>query len=158
MTINPLTLHVRSIAVASGTVFAIAHLIVFLAARRGTPVEAATTGFYRWSAILLLAGFIGLTFAAFALYDTQGGRGGTLGLIGLIGAVTGTVLMAGDWWFETFAVPFYAETAPQIFDIEGAGWLAVGGSSAISRSRWAGRSSGLPHCVPARFPRRPGSR
>jgi hypothetical protein len=126
MTSNPLTRNVQSIAVAAGGLFAVAHLVVFLAAR-GEIAEFAATGFYRVSCLLLLAGFIGLTFAAFALYDRQAGRGGTLGLIGLVGAVTGTVLMAGDWWFETFAVSFYAEVSPQVLDIKGAGWLAAGG-------------------------------
>jgi hypothetical protein len=126
MTVNPSTRNVRSIAVAAGSVFAVAQLAVFLAAR-GEPADFGPTGFYRWSSVLLLAGFIGLTFAAFALYDRQAGRGGTLGVIGLIGAVTGTVLMAGDWWFETFAVSFYAEVFPQVLEVKGAGWLAVGG-------------------------------
>jgi len=126
MTNNSLSRNVRPIAVAAGSVFAVGHLAVFLAARGG-PAEFAITGFYRWSCVLLLAGFIGLIFAAFALYDRQAGRGGTLGLIGLIGAVTGTVLMAGDWWFETFAVTYYAEALPQILDVRGAGWLAGGG-------------------------------
>jgi hypothetical protein len=134
MTPNPLARHVRSIAVAAGSVFAVAHLAVYLA-RRGELVEVATTGFYRWSCVLLLAGFVGLVFAAFALHERQAGRGGVLGLIGLVGAVTGTVLMAGDWWFETFAVPFYAEALPPILQVEGAGWLA--GGSLLSYATFA---------------------
>jgi hypothetical protein len=139
MTINPLTRHVRSIAVAAGSVFAAAQLAVYVATRQGALAEVATTGFYRWSCVLLLAGFVGLIFAAFALHDRQAGRGGVLGLIGLVGAVTGTVLMAGDWWFETFAVTYYAETLPQILDAKGAGWLAGGGlaSYAVFALGWA---------------------
>jgi hypothetical protein len=122
MTVNSVTRQVRPVAVAAGSLFAVAQIAVFLAARGDTPADFATTGFYRWSCVLLLAGFVGLVFAAFALHH----RGGVLGTAGLVGAVTGTVLMAGDWWFETFAVPFYAETAPQILDVKGAGWLAAG--------------------------------
>jgi hypothetical protein len=127
MAINPFTRQVRLIAVAAGSVFAVGHLVVFVALRQGERTEAVTTGFYRWGCLLVLAGFIGLVFAAFTLYDSQAGRSGALGRAGLVGAVTGTVLMAGDWWFETFAVPFYAAELPQIMDIRGAGWLAVGG-------------------------------
>ncbi|HET6532966.1 MAG TPA: hypothetical protein VFH03_20445, partial [Actinoplanes sp.] len=126
MPATTLTRHVRPIAVTAGSLFAAAQLAVFLA-RRGELAEVATTGFYRWSCVLLLAGFIGLVFAAVALYDAQAGRGGAVGTAGLIGAVTGTVLMAGDWWFETFAVPFYAEALPPVLDVKGAGWLAFGG-------------------------------
>ena len=119
--------HTRTIAVAAGSVFAVAQLAVFLAAGRGDRAEVTATAFYRGSCVLLLAGFIGLVFAAFALYARQGGRAGMLGAAGLAGAVTGTVLMAGDWWFETFAVPFYAEVLPQTLDVQGSGWLAAGG-------------------------------
>jgi hypothetical protein len=48
-------------------------------------------------------------------------------VVGLIGAVTGTVLMAGDWWFEMFAVSYYADVFPQLLQVKAAGWLAVGG-------------------------------
>jgi hypothetical protein len=121
-----MTRHVRPVAVVAGSVFAVAQLVVFVAGRGELP-EVATTGFYRWSCVLLLAGFIGLVFAAFAVSGAQAGRGGALGTAGLAGAVTGTVLMAGDWWFETFAVPFYAEALPPVLDVKGAGWLAFGG-------------------------------
>jgi hypothetical protein len=127
MTVNRRTRHVRTIAVAAGSVFAVAQLAVFLAAGRGDVAEVTGTAFYRASCVLLLAGFIGLVFAAFAMYDRQGGRAGPLGAAGLAAAVTGTVLMAGDWWFETFAVPFYADAVPQILDVRGGGWLAAGG-------------------------------
>jgi hypothetical protein len=127
MTSDIFTRHVRPIAVATGSLFAVAQLAVYLATRDGDLAQVATTGLYRWSCVLLLAGFVGLTFAAIALHARQAGRAGILGLVGLGGAVTGTVLMAGDWWFETFAVPFYAETMPQIFDVPGAGWLGAGG-------------------------------
>ena len=124
---NPFHAYARPITIVAGSVFALAHLLVFAATATGEMPSVATTGFYRWSCVLLLAGFVGLAFAAVALHARQEGRGGALGLIGLVGALTGTVLMAGDWWFETFAVPFYASALPQMFEIEGGGWLGYGG-------------------------------
>lgn len=127
MTVNPMTRHVRPVAITAGGVFAGAQLLVYLATRGRPTAEFAAAGFYRFACVLLLAGFVGLALAAVALHDRQAGRGGALGVAGLVGAVTGTVLMAGDWWFETFAVSFYAEVAPQVLDVEGGGWLGVGG-------------------------------
>ncbi len=124
MTVDP---HRHTVALGAGILFTAGQVAVVLAGLRGDPSAVTTTALYRWSCVLLLAGFTGLIVAAFALHGGRAGRGGLLGTIGLLGAVTGTVLMAGDWWFETFAVPFYAEVAPQVLDIRGAGWLAAGG-------------------------------
>ena len=39
------------------------------------------------------------------------------------------LLLGGDYWFETFAVPWYAVVRPEILRIPGADWLAVGGTT-----------------------------
>ena len=38
------------------------------------------------------------------------------GAIGVSAAIFGTVFMAGDWWYEAFAVPRLAEVAPEAID------------------------------------------
>ena len=120
-------MHARRIAIVAGTLFAVGQLAVYLATRGQSIAEFAPTGFYRASCVLLLAGFIGLVFTAFALHSRLPDQGTVTGRIGLAGAVTGTVLMAGDWWFETFAVPFYAQKLPQLLEVPGGGGLAAGG-------------------------------
>jgi hypothetical protein len=38
---------------------------------------------------------------------------GRLGLIGYVTAFLGTLMVAGDWWFEAFVVPTTATEAPE---------------------------------------------
>ena len=116
-----------TVVVATGILFAAAQLAVYATTIGREATDFAATTVYRAACVLLLAGFVGLIFAAVALHARMAGRAGALGTAGLVGAVTGTVLMAGDWWYETFAVSFYAEVAPQVLDVKGAGWLAAGG-------------------------------
>ena len=52
---------------------------------------------------------------------------GTLGVVGLCAAVIGTVFMAGDWWYEAFAVPWLADIAPVVFETGAGGRLLIGG-------------------------------
>ncbi len=54
-------------------------------------------------------------------------------------AIVGTVFLAGDWWFEAFAVPRLAEVAPQVMDTFVGGRLLMGGllSFALFGLGWA---------------------
>jgi hypothetical protein len=56
---------------------------------------------------LLLLGLVGL-------YARQAAASGTLGLVGLLVAVLGTMLLAGAWWLEAFAVPWAVLKAPAL--------------------------------------------
>ena len=77
--------------------------------------------------ILKLLGFVLLLLGLVGLYVRQLVAGGMLGLIGFLVAFSGTVLVAGDWWFETFAVPWLAEVAPQSLGMTPSGTLIAGG-------------------------------
>ena len=57
---------------------------------------------------------IALVFALTGLYLRQADAAGRLGLVGYVVAFIGTVLMAGDWWFESFIAPQIAAVAPQV--------------------------------------------
>jgi len=63
---------------------------------------------------LALIAMIALLFALTGLYLRQAEAAGRLGLVGYVLAFTGTVLVAGDWWFESFVVPQIAAVAPQV--------------------------------------------
>ena len=77
--------------------------------------------------ILKLLGFFLLLLGLVGLYVSQSVAGGMLGLIGFLVAFSGTVLVTGDWWFETFAVPWLAEVAPQSLGVTPSGTLIAGG-------------------------------
>lgn len=83
------------------------------------PLHAANYG-------IGLAGFLLLLLALTGLYLRYWEAMGALGLIGYLIAFAGTALTAGDWWFESFAVPWIAEVGPEVFDNRPAGRLLIG--------------------------------
>jgi len=68
-----------------------------------------------------------LVLALVATYEVQAQEAGVLGVIALGAAILGTVFMAGDWWFEAFAVPRLAEVDPSAMDTFTGGQLLAGG-------------------------------
>jgi len=69
---------------------------------------------------------IALVFALTGLYLRQADAAGRLGLVGYVVAFIGTVLMAGDWWFESFIAPQIAAVAPQVMTGAITGSMVVG--------------------------------
>jgi hypothetical protein len=63
------------------------------------------------------------------LWSFKAAQAGKLGAAGVCAALVGTFFLGGDYWFETFAVPWYAVVRPEILRIPGADWLAVGGTT-----------------------------
>lgn len=58
--------------------------------------------------IVYLAGFVVLMFALIGLHGLQAHRAGRLGTVAFGTAVVGTMMLGGDLWFESFAVPWLA--------------------------------------------------
>jgi hypothetical protein len=75
---------------------------------------------------LALLGMYALVLAITALYFHHQNALGRLGLLGYATAVLGTVMVAGDWWFEAFAVPMIAERAPQVLAMSPTGSVLAG--------------------------------
>ena len=125
----PLARNAGVIAIVSGALFAAAQLVTFATMNRADLAGTLAGWPYRASAVTLLVGFAGLAIAAVALYERQAAAAGRLGAIGLCTALLGTFFLGGDYWFETFAVPWYAVVLPEILTIPGADWLAVGGTT-----------------------------
>ena len=56
-----------------------------------------------------LAGFCVLMFALIGVHGRQAHKAGRLGTFGFSAALLGTMMLGGDLWFESFAVPWLAE-------------------------------------------------
>jgi len=54
---------------------------------------------------------------------------GRLGVVAVVTAIVGTMLLAGDLWFETFAIPWLANEAPASLDTDPTTLLAIGAIS-----------------------------
>lgn len=73
-----------------------------------------------------LLGMCVLLLALTALYTRESSALGRLGLIGYLTAFLGTLLVAGDWWFEAFVVPAIAAEAPEVLAQSPSGSALVG--------------------------------
>jgi hypothetical protein len=124
-----------------------------------------------WSitSIVQIVAFAMLVIALIATYELQARETGVFGLIAVGAAILGTVFMAGDWWFEAFAVPRIAEVDPSVmvgfaqsrllfggllsFALFGIGWVLYGIASVRARVfpaaiSWAIAAGGLVSAVP----------
>ena len=127
MSESPFARHAGVIALVAGALFLASQLAVYLTLDTGDLQASAQSWPYRISAFAMMWGFAGLAVAAVAIYARGAARSGAMAATALGFALVGTVFLAGDWWFETFGVAWYAEVAPEVLDIRGSGWLAVGG-------------------------------
>jgi hypothetical protein len=80
---------------------------------------------FRIGGVIYLVGFILLMIMLVAVADRLAGAG-RFGAVAVVVAVIGTMLLGGDLWFETFAVPWLADMAPTSLDAEPTTLLGVG--------------------------------
>ena len=103
----PFVRHAGWICIAVGVLFVIAQIALWTFDQRMN-VETSQNPVFMAAKILLLAGFIVLMFALIALYGLQAQKAGRLGVAAFSAAIVGTMMLAGDLWFEAFAVPWIA--------------------------------------------------
>jgi hypothetical protein len=78
---------------------------------------------------LALLAMYALLLALTGLYLRQADAAGKLGLGGYLIAFLGTLLIAGDWWFESFIAPQIAAVAPEVMSGAITGSMAVGAAA-----------------------------
>jgi hypothetical protein len=78
---------------------------------------------------LALLALYALLLALTGLYLRQADAAGKLGLAGYLIAFLGTLLIAGDWWFESFIAPQIAAVAPEVMSGAITGSMAVGAAA-----------------------------
>jgi hypothetical protein len=88
--------------------------------------QPADTALHSIRYVLALIAMFALLVALTGLYLHQANQAGTLGLVGYLVAALGTVLVAGDWWFESFIMPQIAAVAPQVVTGAVTGSMMVG--------------------------------
>jgi hypothetical protein len=79
------------------------------------------------TSVASIVAFGSLVLALVAIYDHEARDAGWFGLIGFAAALMGTIFMAGDWWYEAFAVPRVAEVVPEAITTFVGGRLLLGG-------------------------------
>jgi hypothetical protein len=118
-----------AMAVVAGVLVVLTRLVIMTTTP--TDIEGLTryvlTPTHLITSVVSILAFALLVLALVASYDVQAGRAKVLGLIGMAAALVGTVFMAGDWWYEAYAVPRLAETAPEVMATFATGRLLLGG-------------------------------
>jgi hypothetical protein len=127
MSESPLSTHAGSIAVGAGGLFAAAHAGMFFAGDRSDLVAMMKDPLFLTFNAAYAVAFPLLLIALVALYGRQARTAGGFGAIAFCTAAIGTVALAGDMWFEGFAVPWLAQVAPATFDADRSGSLLWAG-------------------------------
>jgi hypothetical protein len=75
--------------------------------------------------LALVAMFV-LLIALTGLYTRHGAAMGRAGLVGYLTAFLGTLLVAGNWWYEAFIGPVLREQAPELLATAPSGSILIG--------------------------------
>jgi hypothetical protein len=141
MSYSPLAHVAGPIAIVAGVLVVATRLVTMLTIPSDlSSLQAAVrTPLFAINSAASIVAFALLALALVALYEREGRAAGWFGLIGMSAALIGTVFMAGDWWYEAFAVPWMADVAPVVFETGAGGRLLVGGlaSFALFSLGWA---------------------
>ena len=118
-------------SVAAGVLLVVTQLLFSLfslsfVVADGDPVRHARSPLVGVNGLLTLLAVSLLLLGLVGLYARQSAASGTLGLLGFLVAFLGTLLLAGYWWWEAFAVPYLAEQAPALVAATPTGWLLAG--------------------------------
>ena len=122
---SPLTRLAAPMAIAAGVLIVVAQLLM-LPFDPKDHVATSTDPQFQIAGGIYMLGFVALLIAAVGAYGWGFHKAGKLGLFGALGAIVGTMLLGGDLWFETFAVPWLADEGPAVLDTDPTTVIAIG--------------------------------
>jgi hypothetical protein len=129
MSLSPLSRFAVPLTIVAGALVIVTRLVTMLTVP--AEIEPLTayvlTTTHAVNSILSIVAFALLAVALVAVYDLEAREAGGLGALAVAAAIVGTVFMAGDWWYEAFAVPRLAEVAPEAIETFVGGRLLAGG-------------------------------
>jgi hypothetical protein len=126
----PFARHAGPLALAAGAMIVVAQLIM-LPFDPKDHVPTSQDVAFQAGGVLYMAGFCVLMLAVIGAHGWQAQRAGRLGTVAITTVVIGTMMLGGDLWFETFAVPSIADgpAAAQVLDADPSALLALGAIS-----------------------------
>ncbi len=117
------------LAVAAGTLMVIGQVIWWPFDQQGN-VATSQNNIFNAGSVIYLAAFCVLMFALIGVHGRQAHRAGRLGTFGFSAALLGTMMLGGDLWFESFAVPWLAEgPLPEVLGSDPSMLFALGAIS-----------------------------
>ena len=148
MSPTPLARIAAPLALLAGAIFVSAQVVLLMTFDLTDRAATLANPVFVIAQIAYFIGFCVLLVALVATYEREANRAGTFGLIAFLTAAVGTMFLAGDHWFDTFAGPWIIEIAPEAaatpsgFLVTGAlasyalfaiGWVMFGLASARAR-------------------------
>jgi hypothetical protein len=145
---TPLSRVAAPLALLAGVIFVGAQVVLLMTFDLTDRPATLANPVFVTAQIAYFIGFCVLLVALVATYEREAHRAGTFGLIAFLTAAVGTMFLAGDQWFDTFAGPWIIEIAPEAagtpsgFLVTGAlasyalfaiGWVMFGLASARAR-------------------------
>jgi len=130
MALSPISRRAGMLSLTAAVLIVLSQLMR-LAVGRLLGADEATTPAHTLTYSLALLGMGTLLLALTAIYFRESTALGRLGLIGYITAFLGTLMVAGDWWFEAFMVPMIATAAPAVLDLPISGSVLVGAIATV---------------------------
>ena len=124
---SPLNRQAGPIAVIAGGLFAVIHVGQFFVADRSDLAAMVTDPVFMVVSVAYFMAFPLLLIALVALYWRQAGEAGLFGAVAFCTALIGTVALAGDMWFDAFAVPWLVQVAPAVVSADRSGSLLMTG-------------------------------
>jgi hypothetical protein len=121
----PLAWVAGPIVLAAGALLLIQQLVALTFFDRSRIEAMMANPLYVPLAVAYFVAFCGLLVALVAAYSWETDEAGAFGVLGFLAALVGTMFLAGDLWFEAFAVPWLGDVAPASFHLAG-GTLIVG--------------------------------
>ena len=112
-------------ALSAGALIVVAQLVM-LPFDPKDHVATTTAPAFQFGGAAYFLGFVMLMLFLVANHERLEERTGRLGVAATIAAVVGTMALGGDLWFETFAVPWLADEAPNAFDTDPTVVLGLG--------------------------------
>jgi hypothetical protein len=130
MALSPISRRAGLLGVTAAVLIVLSQLMRLAMSRLLGP-DWATTPAYTLTYSIALLGMGSLLLAVTAIYTRESAALGKIGLIGYLTAFLGTLMVAGDWWFEAFVVPMIATAAPAVLDLPLSGPLLVGAIATV---------------------------
>ncbi|HEY4189753.1 MAG TPA: hypothetical protein VGM28_04960 [Candidatus Limnocylindrales bacterium] len=128
MSRSPLSRFAGPLALGAGAVLLIQQFVMASFLDR-TRIEATMADpLFVPAAVVYFIAFCGLLAALVAIYAREADEAGVFGAVAFLAALVGTMFLAGDLWFEAFAVPWLGDVAPPSLHLAG-GMLMLGAFS-----------------------------
>ena len=121
----PLTRHAGPIALVVGLFLLIQQVAMASFLDRSAIESTMANPLFVPLAAAYFVAFCGLLVVLVTAYGREADEAGAFGVLAFLVALVGTMFLAGDLWFEAFAVPWLGDVAPASLHVPG-GTLVIG--------------------------------